>query len=212
MKRALYICEILTCAVFSALICLHMRAFNEPVCFGKLGYFLSLAGYGISAVLLIKKLIDELKSKTARLSLKEGIFSTIYAHPLLAVLLMVVVEFFTNNFSTVSILLVLSMFLLFISPNWFKGRSRYKLMALFVVLTFILLAAFVLCGAIYRVPAPYGGVNPDLSEMTHAELQRRKWEDFLKAVGGAAQLCFIPAIFAFLLADVFSDEMIYENS
>lgn len=212
MKRALYICEILTCVVFSALICLHMRAFNEPVCFGKLGYFLSLAGYGISAVLLIKKLIDELKSKTARLSLKEGIFSTFYALPVLVVVLMAVVVFFRINFSTLSILLIVSVILFILSAQWFKGRSRYKLMALFVVLTFILLAAFVLCGAIYRVPAPYGGVNPDLSEMTHAELQRRKWEDFLKAVGGAAQLCFIPAIFAFLLADVFSDEMIYENS
>ncbi|MBO4866947.1 MAG: hypothetical protein J5582_10380 [Ruminococcus sp.] len=213
MKRALYICEILTCAVFFAFICLHMRAFNEPICFGELGYFLSLAGYGISAVLLIKKLIDEFKTKAGRSSLKEVVFSTFYALPLLAVVLMAVVVFFTDNFSTEGILLILSMFLLFISANWFEGRSMYKLIGLFVVLTFLIVAAFVFCG-VMRTPTPYGfSPSGHLKDgMTPEELQRYKVEDLTKAVGGAAQLCFIPAIFAFLLADIFSDDMIYENS
>ena len=217
MKRALYICEILTCAVSAIFICLYMWAFNEPLFLGQLGYILSLAGYGISAVLLIKKLIEECRSYYSRFSVKEGIFSTFYALPVLSVVLMAVVVFFTDSisistFSPLSIILALSVVLLFLSAVWFKGKSMYKLIGLFVVLTFLIVAASVLCGAVYRVPSPYGGVNPDLSKLTHAELQRREREEFFKAFGGAAQLCVIPTIFAFLLADKFSDEMIYENS
>ena len=197
MKRVLYINEILLCAVYITLTSMHLYTFYEK--WFTWDYIVAYVIYGISAVLLTNFLISDLKSKDGRPSAKEMIFGTVFALPLF---FMAALNFLPSGRYKLWILLTILVTIIVLAAIWFKGRSKYVLIGIFVVLTVLLLGAYII-NAMSRVPMGTG--------YSREYMETHKWEFFIAENGGAAQLSAVPTMIAFLLADRSCDKMIYEN-
>ncbi len=197
MKRVLYINEILLCAVYITLTSMHLYTFYEK--WFTWYYIVAYVIYGISAVLLTNFLISNLKSKDGRPSAKEMIFGTVFALPLF---FMAALNFLPSGRYKLWILLTILVTIIVLAAIWFKGRSKYVLIGIFVVQTVLLLGAYII-NAMSRVPMGTG--------YSREYMETHKWEFFIAENGGAAQLSAVPTMIAFLLADRSCDKMIYEN-